>query len=161
MTPDPTDPIRVTMWIRDASHIAQECKSEAVARLHRLEKRGVVDEISVRTWGKQINLEPEPTTGDEEVRQAYEEFVSWAARNGYSLEPAFRRCDRTTLVSEGTTEVLVLPVVCLSVHEGETLTAVFPCSESDGTQTVDDCLSRLEAASASETPFDGGTETAP
>jgi len=41
-------------------------------------------------------------------------------------------------------EVIRLPLVSLAVYEDDRLVGVFPCSTGEGTETVGDCLRRLE-----------------
>lgn len=57
------------------------------------------------------------------------------------------------MVSEERSELIRLPLQCLAVYEDDQLVGVFPCTGDQGTNTVADCLHRLEPGDDSdETP---------
>lgn len=143
--PHDAEHVRVVVWTRDRSQPADDPRRSILARLRELDAAGLVDEVSVRVWGKQVDASdgwPEETSPP--VRDRVAEFRTWAERNGHSLEPAFHRCDGSTMVSDERTEVIRLPLVCLAIYDDDRLVGVFPCSTGEGTETVGDCLRRLE-----------------
>jgi hypothetical protein len=60
------------------------------------------------------------------------------------MTPAFRWRETSSLVDEEKTEVVVLPVACIEVPTGDEFVAVFPHTSGQTTETVSDCIARLE-----------------
>jgi len=146
-----SDPVRVVVWMRDAPP-PDDPRSGVLDRLRELETDGVVDDVSVRVWGRYVDPPADEPPGEEGTLQTrIAEFEAWADREGHSLEPAFGRCERTTMVSTERREVIRLPLQCLAVYAGDRLVGVFPCSTGGGTETVADCLRRLEAGDVVDT----------
>ncbi|WP_265110639.1 HTH domain-containing protein [Halosolutus halophilus] len=143
----PGDRLRVTVWMRGFAPTPDQ--RTLLDRLKGLRQEGALADVSLRIWGRQIAASPSVIDGDdvERIRNRISEFESWASRNGYSLEPAFKRCEQTSMVSDERTEVVVLPTICLALYDADRLVGVFPCSDSDRTTTVHDCVIRLENAS--------------
>lgn len=124
------------------------------SRLQELEVAGVLDDVLIRSCGKSI-----PASADElhastsVVHDRVTAFQRWADHNGHSLEPAFRWCEQSTMVSEERSEIICLPLQRLAVYEDNQLAGVFPCTDGQGTNRVADCLHRLEQGDDSnETP---------
>lgn len=138
--------LRVVVWMRDLSPPPGDPRAEVLSRLHELEAAGIVDDVSVRIWGKDIAASNDVANDDGRlVRERIANFQKWAERNDHSLEPAFRWYERSSLVSEERHEVIRLPLQCLVVYKDDCLVGVFPCSTTNGANTVADCLQRLEA----------------
>lgn len=140
-----TGTVRVEAWMRDVSPPPGDPRRTVLSRLRELEAAGVVDEVRVRVWGRSVPTSSDD--GDPSASPAYDrivEFRHWAERKGYSLEPAFRRCEQSTPVSGETSETIRPPLQCLAVYEDDHLVGVFPCTTDRGTVTVADCLERLE-----------------
>lgn len=132
--------------MRDASPPPGDPRARVLDRLRELETDGVVDDVSVRVWGRYVAAPTdEPADEAQFVQSRIAEFEAWGDREGHSLEPAFQRCERTTMVSAERREVIRLPLQCLAVYAGDRLHGVFPCSTAIGTETVRDCVRRLEA----------------
>lgn len=143
--------VRVEVWTRDPSPPPDDPRRAVLARLRDLEAAGRVADVSVRVWSKYVATPDDaPDGNDPPVRERIAEFRRWAERNGHSLEPAFRRFERSTVVSDDAVELLRLPLQCLAVYEGDRLVGVFPCSTESGTETVTDCLRRLESETLGE-----------
>jgi len=145
--------LRVEVWMRDASPPADDPRATVLERLREFESRGVVDDLSVRVWGEYVAPpDAEPDGTEPPARERVAAFRAWAERNGHSLEPAFYRVERSSLVSEAGTDAIRLPLQCLAVYDGDRLVGVFPCSTADGTNTVADCLRRLETGDIAGDP---------
>lgn len=129
-------------------------RQTVLSRLRELEVAGVVDDVSVRSWGKSIPASPDELHASASlVHDRITEFQRWADRNGHSLEPAFRWCEQSTMVPEKRSEVIRLPLQCLAVYKDDQLVGVFACTGDQGPNTVADCLHRLEQGDDSnETP---------
>ncbi|WP_251328538.1 L,D-transpeptidase [Haloplanus pelagicus] len=140
---DRSGPVRVVVWMRDAPPLDGP-RSRVLDRLRELEADGAVDDVSVRVWGRYVDPPSDAPASEEGPIQArIAEFEAWADREGHSLEPAFGRCERSTMVSAERREVIRLPLQCLAVYAGDRLVGVFPCSTGSGTETVADCIRRL------------------
>lgn len=136
---------RVELYLRGDTYGTYERQKAVLDRVKGLETEGVVADANVDTSWQRIRT-PELDSRDPAI-ETYEEFGEWAAENGYSLEPAFERRQRSYLGTDTVHDVVVFPVTCLAVYEGNDLVAVFPCSDESGEIhfTVQDCLDAFEA----------------
>lgn len=142
---EPGEDLRVEVWMRDLSPPPDDPRTNVLTRLRAFEAEGFVDEVSVRVWGKNVTVSRKGADGGSAViRERVSEFQAWAERNGHSLEPAFRWCDQSSMVSERRNEVIRLPLQCLAIYADDHLVGVFPCSKDGETKTVGDCVARLE-----------------
>ncbi|MEF8863057.1 MAG: L,D-transpeptidase [Haloarculaceae archaeon] len=145
--------VRVDVWMRDAAPPPDDPRKTVLERLREFETEGTVDDVSMRVWGTFIAAPDDEHDGSESLaRERVAEFQRWAERNGHSLEPAFERCERSSMVSEKGNDAIRLPMQCLAVYEGDRLVGVFPCSTADGTNTVEGCLERLETGDLAGDP---------
>ncbi|MHC3438842.1 HTH domain-containing protein [Natrialbaceae archaeon A-gly3] len=108
-------------------------------RLRRLEGEEV-DGVRVECWGQRRLGAPE-----ELVTTTVAEYREWAERHGYSLDPAFRRRETGSLLSQDSRSEVVVPTISLAVYEDGELQCVTPCSDGTATYTVEECLEALEA----------------
>lgn len=144
--------VPAALTVRDCAP-PDDPRSAVLARLRELDATGGIDDVTVRVWGKRVAPPSDGTDGrDSRVQERVAEFLSWAERNGHSLEPAFRRCERSTMVSEERREAIRRPLQSLAVYEDGRLVGVFPCSTVDGTNTVSDCVRRLESGDVGAEP---------
>jgi len=142
---EPGDDLCVEVWMRDLAPPPGDPRTSVLSRLREIEAEGFVDEVSVRVWGKRVSASQEGADdGNKVIRERVSEFQTWAERNGHSLEPAFRRCEQSSMVSNERSEVIRLPLQCLAVYANDHLLGVFPCSQEGDTNTVNDCVARLE-----------------
>ncbi|MBX0325538.1 hypothetical protein EGH21_21160 [Halomicroarcula sp. F13] len=143
------DTLSVTVWLRRAASTTSD-RSELLARLRELERDGVIQDLSVNNWSKQIECDPEYRVhgSNEEIRHRLAEFQDWADEEGHELEPAFRWCETTSLATDETKEVVTLPVTCIEVRGDGELLAVFPCTSDGNTNSVADCVTGLEKLAA-------------
>jgi hypothetical protein len=130
-----------------APSVADETR-RYLKRLAALEERGAIRGYDVELWGDAISLEPDHPV-ERRLCETVDRFEEWAERHGYTLSPAFERCDVRSLVSAEPREVIRLPVVSLAIYDGTSLVAVYP-HRADSTRTVADGLEALERHSASE-----------
>ena len=102
--------------------------TEAIDRTRALEASGQVERCSVATWDKQVVLGDGKSGRSDRGRETLEKieaFESWAAGRNASLYPFFEERTRGSLLTDGAETVVVLPVLCLAIYEGERLEAVF------------------------------------
>lgn len=146
-----TDPPRVEFRVREHTPAGVYDRQQAVyERLQQLQEAGMISDVSVEVWEKQVSTgsdtDPDETDhGVRSVRNTYQAFEDWATRNGHALTPAFDTRECGTLVSTDRREVIVFPVMCLAVYDGEEIGAVFPCSTGDDIRTVEDGLAAIES----------------
>lgn len=122
---------------------------DTVATLREYERRGLVDDVTFTTWPDEVVLTGE--RGQDRLVARYHQFRAWADRVGVSLEPAFTLRERTTLLREGTTVSLVVPVLCVAVAVDGELRCVAPYRAGPRTYSVQDALADV-AALADEHP---------
>lgn len=123
--------------------VAYESVEDVVKTLREYEKKDVIDELSIDIWPEEICFTG--NTPVEFVLDHYEQFRAWADDEGVSLEPAFERRERSTLLSDETNTFLVLPAVCLAIYVDGTLVSVAPHSTETETHTVEDALTHIES----------------
>jgi hypothetical protein len=149
MTAHATPTRRVELYLRGDTYGTYDRQGEVLRRVDTLADSGVVSEASVEASWARIRT-PEQDTRDGALL-TYEEFSEWADANGYSLEPAFQRRQRSYIGTDTVHEVVVFPMASLAVYDDETLQAVFPCSSEDGSvhYAVQDALEAFEAGEES------------
>lgn len=115
-------------------------------RLSALVAEGALREFDVVTWDKRI---PADGSGDPELRDTYLSFEAWAEERDVSLAPFFqtRECYSWETGERGTW--VVLPALCLSVHEDGDLTAVYPHRDGDTYHSVWTGIESLEETDGS------------
>ncbi len=138
--------LAVTIWVRKRAATGAAETPQLLETLRDLQASGKIDNLSVNVWTDEIQCDPDKTLpgSKQEIRNRIDEFQEWAEEKGHDLEPAFRWCEKSTLVDDETHEVIVPPFVCLEIRSDEELLAVFPCTSDDGTQTVSQCIERLK-----------------
>lgn len=149
MTAQATANRRVELYLRGDTFGTYDRQQAILERVRTLEERGVVDDATVDASWQRIRT-PEQDTRDEAI-ETYEEFRAWAAENGYSLEPAFERRQRSYVGTDVVHDVVVFPVASLAVYEDTDLQAVLPCSDrgEEVHFSVPDCLDALEGGDES------------
>lgn len=141
----PLRPVRIELFVRaNPAADAVAWLDELAARTRRLEDRDAVAEVNVETWTTvRPALEALGDAGPS-VSATVEAFQAWADRAGYSLAPAFSRCETRSLLDSGSSTELRVPVASLAVYEGGKLRWVAPCTDEERSYSVEDCLAALE-----------------
>jgi len=137
--------LRVECYLRGDTYGTYDRQQAVLRRLDDLETDGVLADAEVDASWQRIRT-PEQDSRDDAV-DTYEEFREWAETNGYSLEPAFERRQRSYVGTDVVHDVVVFPLVSVAVYEENDLVAVLPSSDIDGEIHfgVQDCLDALEA----------------
>ena len=143
-----TPQVTVDCYVRAPS--LAEPVDEVITRVRAYEQQGTIDGLAVEAWPNEVCLSGETEGGS--VHEQYERFERWAGERGVSLEPAFTRRERTTLVSDETETVLVLPVACLAVSVDGELVRLAPCSVNGETYTISDALADIETMPGNPPP---------
>ncbi|MFC6823559.1 HTH domain-containing protein [Halopelagius fulvigenes] len=137
---------RAELYVRSlAPRGAQASQESVVQRLLDMESEQEF-EFSVTVWGDQIATDSAVTRTEagrtmiETVRQ----FESWAATNGYTVEPFFSDVRRESLL-DGSYDAIIPPHLCLALYEDGDVAGVFPCSDRDANYTVEDALEAMTA----------------
>jgi len=158
-TLDSTETYRVELYVRSLAPTgAYERQMEVLDRLECLAERGRVESVSSAVWGNRIC--PRTDLCDEtghSILEDIDRLRAWAADHDASLDPFFEEREVNSLVERAHT-VIVPPVLCLAVHDGEGLRGVFPCAKDGETYTVADGLDALENAASSDA-LAGGVPT--
>jgi len=136
---------RIELYLRGDTYGSYDRQQRILDRVENLEADGVVTDTEVDASWQRIRT-PEQD-GRDAALATYEEFGEWATENGYRLEPAFERRQRSYVGSDTVHDVVVFPMASLAVYQGSDLQAVFPCADETGEIhfTVQDCLDAFEA----------------
>ena len=129
--------------------------ADTISALREHNKAGTIDALTVDVWPDEVRLSD--GGAGEPVVERYNRFLEWAGEHGVSLEPAFRRTERTVPVIDTTETVLELPVVCLTVRIGGEIEIVAPHSTEHTTYTVEDAIADINAGRVRETGQRGPT----
>ncbi|WP_254525182.1 HTH domain-containing protein [Natrinema caseinilyticum] len=146
--------IRIDCFVRsNVPPSVSEQIQALVDRLRTLRDHGLIDDVRVSRWPPQRSMTEEAGSTCNDL---VAEFEQWAERNGYSLEPGFRRREVPPsplgLTSDSRERVRV-PLVALALYEAdaetEALRGVVPCTDrsatdDDRTYTVDGWLTAVE-----------------
>jgi len=147
---------RLVLYIRERYPAALADTIQTIReRCAQLEAAGTLDGYQLEHWppststGEHTLAEPQPSR-----REQVATFETWAADNGYTLEPAFHTHTITsTLLSQDVRyEHVSVPLVTLALYDDGELTGVAPCSDGGRTYTVRDGLAALEAAAFTAFP---------
>lgn len=136
---------RIELYLRGDTYGSYDRQQRILGRVEDLEADGVVTDTAVDASWQRIRT-PEQDSRDAALA-TYDEFGDWAAENGYRLEPAFERRQRSYIGTDAVHDVVVFPMASLAVYAGSDLQAVFPCADETGAInfTVQDCLDAFEA----------------
>jgi hypothetical protein len=142
---------------RDAGPAARRRQRTVRDRLTSLLDRGDVADVEAETWPRAVPL-ADPLGTHARAREAYATFESWAERAGVSLSPFFDRRERYTLEDpSAATRECLLPVVALTLHDGEEVVAAYPHTADGDRREVDDALATPESASGPSAGVETGT----
>ena len=136
---------RIELHVREHAHVAHDRQQAVITRLHRLANDDIIDEFTVDSWGKHIATTPEnypPETVNTALEKATE-YETWARQNGASLHPGFQHREHSSIITDSTREVIVLPIMCLADYEGDRLQTVIPCSDDGGHHSINSYLDTL------------------
>lgn len=123
---------------------------DRITALRSLAGRGILDELSFRTWPSEVSLSTPAGAGS--VVERFERFLDWAEHHGVSIQPPFAVRDRTTLIHDSTETILVCPVVCLAISLDGRLASVVPHRTGTTNYSVDDALADLRGDTTSRLP---------
>lgn len=130
-----------------------------VDRLRALQETDVVSECWVREWPSTHRA----ADGGETRADIVSKFEDWAATEGHSLDPAFRRQTvHSSLVGSGETWTEIrVPLVSLALYDdSDRLRGVVPFTDDDGTtHTVEEWVSAAEAQAGESTGQHAQTPT--
>lgn len=139
---------RVELFTRASTTGTRRQQSTVVERLRRLTDDGAIEGFDHRLWNAELcpRAAADRTPWCDVAMRKYAEFERWAGRNGRSLRPFFdERSVHSTITGERA-DVLVFPVTCVAVYDGDDLLDLAPSRDDDRTYTVEGCLAALEEA---------------
>ena len=122
-----------------------ETQTELIARLRRLIADGTLTHIDIAVWGPEIEATPSDPADSSSIRETFLEFDHWARSHGYTLAPAFYRRSAGSVVDEHQLEVIMCPLICFGIYEGQTVRAVYPYSDGATVHTIHDGVEELES----------------
>ncbi|ELZ16694.1 hypothetical protein C477_15000 [Haloterrigena salina JCM 13891] len=156
MTPD-TQPTEITAVCHVRAPLLLEPVDRQVETLRACESEGAVDDLLLRSWPKEVTLTDD--TPYQEALESVERFEGWADRRGVSIRPPFRERTATNQISGETTDVLIMPMLCLELYADDKLVGVFPHTDenADETYTTDEAIAALRTGEL-PTPLGGESE---
>lgn len=131
---------KVQLFLRASTPLNGQ-PDEVIEYLEELRRKGRIQDYDVHEVPKQADINNQSS----EAVQVFQEFESWAHDNDVSIQPFFDRAEYESSLSGDTGEIVTFPVMCVSVYEDDELTAVYPCSNGQGSHTVHECLHELES----------------
>ena len=135
---------RLELFVRSSVPAGvRERQADTAERLRALNDADRIEAVTVRTWEKRI-LVGEDRHEECEIHRAYTAFAEWARERGVELRPFFDTHECHSSFTGGSHTALVLPVMCLAVHEDDRLRSVYPHARGNQTYAVDDALAALE-----------------
>lgn len=134
--------ISLTCYVRGS--VSGVTRDEVIGALQEHHETNIIDELDIKIWPDRISVTDCPA--DNPILSEYDRIKTWANQWNVSLEPAFARRTRTTLVSDEPETVLTLPAICLIVVIGGEIVSVVPHT-NETTYTVRDALADLEVLS--------------
>lgn len=147
MTTDTQTTATRTTEITAVCHVRAPLLLEPVDRqietLRACESEGAVDDLLLRSWPKEVSLDDD--TPYQEALESYERFAEWADRRDVSIRPPFRERTTTNQISGETSDLLVMPMLCLELYADDELVGVFPHTDeaADETYTTDEAIAAL------------------
>ncbi len=116
-------------------------RTTVINRLSSLRSAAALDDFTVTTWPDEIVVSER--NQHSELLATIERFEAWAADNGVSLRPPFETRTAASLVG-ASKEVLRTPMLLASVHDGDDIVGVYPCTDGERTWTISEFLDTLE-----------------
>ena len=136
----------VTLWIRSFEPVTTGPKGDAaIDHLEALADRGMIDNVDIGVWGRQVNVSGSRVPQVERITTALETFAEWAERNGRQLEPFFHRRQINSKITGDSAHVCRLPTCALAEYENDRLVHVAPSRNptTERTITVEERLEQL------------------
>lgn len=122
-------------------------QSEIIDQLQKLEAEGIVTELDIDVWGSSMGINAPHDNDPIGTQQLLSEFERWADEHDCTLRPAFGRSNVNS-TADGATEngeYTILPLLCLAIHDGATIQAIYPHLTPDDVHTIHDGIAALES----------------
>jgi len=133
------DALSVALFARGATE-ARSREEAVLDALYALEDEGRIDEVEVHTWPAKVTLR---TGAHSQVVETFESLRTWARNHDVSIQPPFAVREAHSAITGERETLLVTPTLCVAVYDAEELVGVYPSTNGDSVETIDDCLDRL------------------
>lgn len=143
----PTD-LTVVCYARP-SHFVEPIDTH-IETLKRLQTNGHIETLLVRAWPETLSLDE--CAPSNESLATFKRFQAWADRAGVSISPPFEQVSRTSTITNECHEVLRMPLLCVALYLGDTLTAVYPHTDGEQTMKIPAVIDRLRTGELPELP---------
>lgn len=138
---DQSPETELTLVCHARTPLVVEPVEDRIAKARACEEGEIVDNVVIRSWPESVRLDDQGV--DREVVDDYRRFCRWADHRDVEIQPPFETRTRSSIVDDDGVDVLVTPLLCLSLYRNERLVAVYPHSNDDETYTVEAALQRL------------------
>lgn len=139
----------LTLWVSNDYDMSNSRKQEIIQQIFSLWKDGKIADFDIQQCPSKIG---EDWDGVEMKKEAFKQYNIWGIKQGYTLEPHFRR------KSQQNTTQLIFPDLFLVVRsvrdrhyllptedqDTSGLKAVFPCADDYQSYRIEDYLSAIE-----------------
>ena len=137
----PTRLQRLTVRCHVRAPLLLEPIDAKIATLRQCERQGAIRTLSLRSWPDAVTLGGDGP--DSEIVDRFERFERWADANDVTIRPPFRIRTTSSMVSDRERRVLVTPVCCLALYDGDALVGVYPHTDGEITRTATDAIGAL------------------
>ncbi|KTG19455.1 HTH domain-containing protein [Haloferax profundi] len=136
------------LWIRPIRDGLREEHQSLVVRLERLVREGYLDDVCMRTWNHNVDVETDtaPTQRDALIRERLAAFRQWARREGVELPTLDERATVGSGRMGPAHDTVVLPQTLVAVFRGDDVEAVYPHERRGKMKTVADWVEDAESA---------------
>ena len=140
------DGFKAELYVRADAPAPARVRS-VVDRMDDLAADGRLDGYVVHAVPPEVNLSERSTaTAATNVRGLLDVADRLAGEDRHRYP--FRIVSRHSAITDETTEVFILPALCLLLYDGSDLVDLAPCHGRNGTWHIEDCLSLVDRAAA-------------
>lgn len=133
---------------------------EVIDRIQALteDEDGPIADLDIDVWEASMGITHADTHDPGDVHELITEFEQWADEHGCTLRPAFKRRSADSAVETETEDIdnredqdlIIPPLLCLAVYDGETIDAVYPHVDGEEVSTIHDGVEALESMATDE-----------
>ncbi|AFK18651.1 hypothetical protein E6P09_07705 [Haloferax mediterranei ATCC 33500] len=138
---------KAELWIRPIRDGLGEEHQSLVVRLERLINEGLLDDMCIRTWDHDVDVESDvaPTKRDALIRERLAECEQWAQTEDVDLPSIEEHATVGSGRMGPSHDTVVLPQTLVVLFRGEEIEAVYPYERDGQKKTVADWVEDAES----------------
>lgn len=149
-----TAPLHVEVYLRSLAPPmgARQFQEQLLDTLTAIEKRGIVETISITVWGEGIcpSSHSANTQVGREMLSKIDEFRSWAEGTDGVINIPFEERQIDSSITNETYRRIVPPEYCLAVYTKDDLELVLPCAIEGQALRISDFLDKIDQTTSAE-----------